>query len=226
MQIPAQFHEFNPPRFLWLGTVDYSVAMELQQSYLKAENADQLPIILGLEHPSVITLGVRGSADDVLSHDVPVVKTTRGGQATLHNPGQLVIYPLLSLKAMNITVRNFVEAMLEVSAQTLKNCNITIDSQKDGLFTSVGKICSAGFNIKNGKTSHGLAINVRNDLVEFSKIRACGVTNSPMDRVSHYDPDMTPENLFEIWKNEFLKSVPGTFCGSGASAKGTGYRLD
>lgn len=185
--------------------------MELQQSYLKAENADQLPVILGLEHPSVITLGVRGSAEDILTPDVPVVKTTRGGQATLHNPGQLVIYPLLSLKAMNITVRNFVEGMLDVSAQTLKTCNITIDSQKDGLFTTAGKICSAGFNIKNGKTSHGLAINVCNDLAEFSKIRACGVTNSQMDRVSHYAPDMTPEKLFAIWKNEFLNRYPVPF---------------
>lgn len=191
------------PQFYWLGEVNYRDALKIQQSFLSAEKENELPVVLGLEHPQVITLGVRGSTEDVLTAKIPVVQTERGGQATLHNPGQLVIYPLFPIKKMSLGVRNFVDEMLEITSQTLKKCNITITKKENGLFTKNGKICSAGFNIKGGKSSHGLAINVSNNLQDFANIKACGIAGAPMDKVSHYQQQLTPEDLFKLWSQEF-----------------------
>src|SRR5688500_698623 len=95
-------------RHTWLGTFDYVKSLELQQQIQLNAEAD--PAILGLEHPLTITLGRRGDPlKDVLvgfktlrEKAIPVVAVDRGGQATLHHPGQLVIYPILSLRKMQM----------------------------------------------------------------------------------------------------------------------------
>lgn len=182
----------------------YQDGLQIQQEWLNGQNGE-LPVILGFEHPAIITLGIRGTVDDIISAEFPVHRVDRGGQATLHNPGQLVIYPIFDLNCISMTVRQFVESMLETTSATLRECNITIQSQKDGVFTRKGKIASAGFNIKQKKTSHGLAINICNDLSAFRSIKACGISQPQMDKVSHYSKEMTPELFFKLWEAQFKR---------------------
>lgn len=188
---------------VWLGTMDYVEALELQNNYVERERLRPRGVLLGLEHPEVITLGIRGGSVDVVDpRGTPVVTTNRGGQATLHSPGQLVIYPIWPIRHWGLGAREWVNLLSKVTAQSLKKCNIIVVSQNNGLFTEKGKIASVGLNLKKGVSSHGIAINISNDLEKFSKIRACGVAQQPMDRVSDTIL-IAPSVFFELWCKEF-----------------------
>jgi len=187
----------------WLGTVEYSEAEKTQADCIQYAKDSGHGTVLGLEHKEVITLGLRGKDSDILFNtDIPIYKASRGGQATYHNPGQLVIYPVCPIKTWNLGARNWVETLTEITRKTLEECNIIVINTTNGLFTKSGKIASLGFNLKGGVSSHGIAINVSNELDGFSKISACGVRNQPMDRVAD-TYFITPERVFSLWCAHF-----------------------
>jgi lipoate-protein ligase B len=189
----------------WLGTVEYDVATKLQETLAERMRESHQGVILGLEHPEVITLGIRGGQSDILVHsDIPICRADRGGQATYHNPGQLVIYPVCPIRNWRIGAREWVENLLQITRQTLEKCNIIVVAQNNGLFTKSGKIASIGLNLKGGVSTHGIAINVSNSLAGFSLNSACGVQKQPMDRVVETHK-ITPEELFVLWNDEFSK---------------------
>ncbi len=96
---------------VFLGKIDYQEALRKQNQYheLVKENPETI-YILGLEHPQVLTLGYRASeSEEILAtNQVPVIKTERGGLATIHSEGQLIIYPIVHLRHLQIGVREFV----------------------------------------------------------------------------------------------------------------------
>lgn len=187
----------------WLGTVEYAVATKLQETLAERVRNSLGGVILGLEHPEVITLGLRGQPSDILvPSDIPVYQADRGGQATYHNPGQLVIYPICPIRNWKLGARNWVETLTQVTRLTLEKCNIIVVSQNNGLYTKSGKIASIGLNLKGGVSTHGIAINVCNDLSGFSLISACGVQKQPMDRMAE-SCEVTPERLFALWCEHF-----------------------
>ena len=97
-----------------LGTMEYGKAWELQKALVQRRISGEIPdVLLLVEHPEVITLGVRGKQDDVFTSEVPVFKIERGGEATYHGPGQLVGYPIFSLKEWP-GVMDFVRKLEEV----------------------------------------------------------------------------------------------------------------
>ncbi len=187
----------------WLGTVEYQESLHIQTQAAEATRWNALGTVLGLEHPEVITLGIRGTESDILTQGtVPVVRVPRGGQATFHNPGQLVIYPICPLRNWQIGVKEWVDLLLTSTKMTLLKCNIIVEVENNGLISKNGKICSLGLNIKNGVSTHGLALNVSNDLMGFSHIQACGVRGQLMDRVVNHFKS-TPKELFELWVSDF-----------------------
>lgn len=202
-------------RRLWLGKFDYVQALELQLKVL--ENAEVDPAILGLEHPLTITLGRRGDPlNDVLvgfktlrEKAIPVVAVDRGGQATLHHPGQLVIYPILSLRALNLGVRNFVALLEETTKEFLANHGIVACCRGDepGLYTMRGKIASFGIRVSRGRTSHGLAINVNNDLADFAMIRSCGRKGESFSRMVEFGVNRPLNSLFNEWVTIFKRRL-------------------
>lgn len=185
----------------WKGLTPYSKALNTQLQHHEAVD-EKGAVLLGYEHPQVITLGVRGNqAQDVLSQDgFEVVKVDRGGEATLHNPGQLVVYPVLSLKQLNLGAREYVELLQTVTQETLSQIGIQtfIKPGCPGVYTTRGKMASFGVRIKNKVTYHGLAINVCNNLQDFKSIKACGVLGALVDQVSFYS-DITTKKLFFKW---------------------------
>lgn len=188
----------------WLKTIDFTTAWEHQKSLREQVLLGGRTTILGCEHEPVLTLGKRaiertGSNNHKLQ--IPTVLTDRGGLATLHNPGQLVIYPILHLREYGFGVREWVELLLETTSASLKKCNIIVIGQNSGIFTKFGKIASVGININKGVSTHGIAINVCNDLSLFDHFSPCGVLHQKMDKVENHASDVTTEALFHLWTN-------------------------
>lgn len=190
----------NPPRdisLIRLGVVPYGQALALQlqlraqlQSYPEGEGP--LGYVLCLEHPSTITLGKRGKVEDVLgrglmkSNGVPLFKIDRGGEATAHEPGQLVIYPILRLSEVGVGVVDLIRGMARCLSSALQRWEIEARYNADspGLWTMQQgidtKIASVGMRVSRGVSTHGAAINLTNTMASFTYIVACGMPDAPM----------------------------------------------
>lgn len=199
----------------WLGLVDYEAAWSLQKSLIPELLTKKAAILIGCEHPLVITHGrsveLQKSSATTPRGAIPEVYTDRGGLSTVHNPGQLMIYPLCNIKNNGITVREWVEFLLEVTKLCLEKCNIIIIAKNNGVFTSSGKIASIGLKINKGISTHGIAINTSNDLKDFSSISPCGVRNQSMDKAQNYDSELTTERVFALWLRVFHQQFHQTW---------------
>jgi len=199
----------------WYSMISYSQALELQNQYrLKVRQRPQNIYLMGLEHQFVITLGRRALVEKEISwskeklqlNGAEVVITDRGGLATLHSPGQLVIYPIFSLENYRISVKSYVDLLLKVTQNFLLNLGIESFTQEDqpGLFTKNGKIVFIGLRIRDGICYHGLSINIANDLSLFESIQSCGVFRPRLDQVLNYEGFLL-EKGFAINQGEYLK---------------------
>jgi lipoyl(octanoyl) transferase len=212
---------------LWMGRLDYVSAVQMQERLVDrgsliglitpAQFDSPSESIIGLEHPLTISLGKR--ADPLRDIVVPmkrlkelnvaVVGSDRGGQTTLHSPGQLVIYPVVHLKARQMKVRDYVYLLEEVTQRFLADFGIVAHFRGDepGLHTNDGKIAFFGLRIQKGMSSHGLSINVNNDLSEFAMIRSCGVTGEKFAKMSDYNAPTDLEALFHRWCSYFQTAL-------------------
>lgn len=169
-----------------LGMMDYNDAWKLQSDLVSAriDGTIDRDIILFLEHPAVFTLGRRGGLSHLLVSEeflktsgVPIIHVERGGVITFHGPGQLVVYPIINLKAHKIGVVEFVEALEEVMLTTVRTWGIPAErnSTNRGIWVGNNKMGSIGIAIRKGISFHGLALNVNVDLTPFSWIQPCGL---------------------------------------------------
>ncbi len=202
----------------YLGLLSYADGLTHQATALKRLEANEMSaVVFGLEHEPVITLGVRGrsetdlvqSASDLIKIGFEIRQTERGGQATLHSPGQLVIYPCINLRAFGLGARTYVELVQSVTAGWMKSMGLPVeaDSIEPGLFLEGQKIAAFGFKISRGMTSHGIAINVENDLNHFGLIRTCGVRGQKVTRLCDYGVKLGLEDLFSSWVGRFRDNL-------------------
>ena len=149
-------------------------AMEQYTDQRGDEAEDELWLV---EHDPVFTLGQAGKPEHVLAAgDIPVLRTNRGGQVTYHGPGQLVAYPLVDLRRLNLGVREFVCRIEQALIDTLAQWQIRA-VRKDGapgVYVDGAKIGALGLRVRRGCSFHGLAFNVAMDLEPFSRINPCG----------------------------------------------------
>ncbi|MCX7977793.1 MAG: lipoyl(octanoyl) transferase LipB [Bdellovibrionaceae bacterium] len=196
--------------FRWLGLLPYAEADKLQRELQDLIARGRQEVILGLEHPTVLTLGVRGGEKKEIGFaPIEIVKTDRGGMATLHNPGQLVIYPLVNIRARKMRLKDWICILTSTTQACLAKKGIQTYCRGDlpGLFTEKGKIMSLGLRINAGVSRHGIAINVNNDLSPFALFSPCGVRGQNMDRTAEYEPGLTTQNLFSAWCQEFSEKL-------------------
>jgi lipoyl(octanoyl) transferase len=178
-----------------LGLVPYVQAFELQKRLERARWAGELPdLLLLLEHPPVYTRGRRTTADELPMGEqwyrmqgIEVVDSDRGGHVTYHGPGQLVGYPIVSLRPYRDDVHEYVRRMEEVIVRSLGAVGVEA-GPVDGL-TGVWtparrKIASIGVHVNRAITTHGFAINVNNDLQPFEWIVPCGIDHCQMTSVT------------------------------------------
>jgi lipoyl(octanoyl) transferase len=143
-------------------------------------------VLLLVEHPHVLTLGVRGdggrshilaSADTLNSRGVEVHETGRGGDITYHGPGQIVGYPIVDLQPDRCDVHRYVRDLEEVLIRTAADYGVSA-RRVDGLtgvWVGDEKLAAIGVRIARWVTSHGFALNVTTDLGYFDLIVPCGI---------------------------------------------------
>jgi lipoate-protein ligase B len=179
---------------LWvaqLGTIPYSEGVELQEHVRERRQAEEIPdALLMLEHPPVYTKGKRTTEADLPMDEnwyrqrgIDVCETDRGGRVTYHGPGQLVAYPIMAIER----VADFVHTMEDAIVAALADEGIEArvrDAPFTGVWAGDSKIASIGVRVSGGVTTHGLAVNVDNDLQPFEWIVPCGIDHVRMTSVS------------------------------------------
>ena len=183
---------------LWvaqLGTVPYADGVALQESLRERRQAGEIPdLLLVLEHPPVYTKGKRTEPGDLpmgedwyRARGIEVCETDRGGRVTYHGPGQLVAYPIMAVER----VADFVHTMERAIVTALADEGIAAEVRETpftGVWVSGGghdaKIASIGVRVSGGVTTHGLAVNVDNDLQPFEWIVPCGIDHVLMTSVA------------------------------------------
>jgi len=172
------------------GTTQYRPMLDLQLELVEQRIAGQIDnTVLILEHFPSLTLGANKTKNILLESEenladdkIDIIDIRRGGGATAHNPGQLVMYPILNLKSLRLGIADYIRQLEETGIQLLKTLDITAERSKGnpGLWIGEKKIASLGVKVKRHVTYHGIAINLNNDLSIFKNIVPCGIQNVTM----------------------------------------------
>ena len=211
-----------------LGLIPYRDAWRVQEdlhAQVLAGGEEQL--LLLLEHPPVITFGRR--ADDARKNlltppellrqlNVDLVESDRGGDITLHAPGQLVAYPIVRLNDHRCSVGAYVRKLEDVVIVTLADYGIRAFKDESAIGVWVekrsplgvnpsSKICALGVRIKRGTSLHGIALNLSTDLSLFNLINPCGLSRpvaSMRDLLGDAAPSM--QGLKQTFTRAFLEA--------------------
>lgn len=190
-----------------LGLCEYSPVYEKMCEFSQTREAKTPDEFWVLEHEPVYTLGLNGKKEHILNTgDIPVVKVDRGGQVTYHGPGQLIVYLLIDVKRKSMGVRAIVTAMENAIISTLKDIHIHAEakSKAPGVYVDEKKIAALGLRIKNGKSYHGLSLNIDMDLTPFKGINPCGYEGLDVVQIknlkSEYSKNKITENLLQYLK--------------------------
>ncbi len=171
-----------------LGLVPYGEALQLQKALVEERRAGRVPdLLLLLQHPAVITLGVRrdsrlhvtASEGQLAMHGIEVHETGRGGDVTYHGPGQIVGYPILDLRPDRCDVHRYVRDLEKVMIRVCADYGVAAHRVEglSGAWVGTEKIGAIGVRISRWITSHGFAFNVNTRLEDFQLIVPCGIAN-------------------------------------------------
>jgi lipoyl(octanoyl) transferase len=172
-----------------LGRIGYAAGLELQKQLVEQRKAGAIPDqLLLLEHPPVITLGVKtrnnqtnivAGPEALAAAGVEVFETGRGGDVTYHGPGQLVGYPIIDLKPDRCDVHKYVRDVEDVMIRTAAAFGVTAGRLPGltGAWVGDEKLAAIGVRISRWVTSHGFAFNVSTALEHFDFIVPCGITD-------------------------------------------------
>ena len=179
-----------------LGVVPYAEALELQKQLVDDRREGRIAdTLLLLEHPHVLTLGVRGDGgrshilatqEALASRGVDVFETGRGGDITYHGPGQIVGYPILDLKPERCDVHRYVRDLEEVLIRVAGDYGLAAERVKGltGVWIGGEKLAAIGVRIARWITSHGFALNVSTELDYFNLIVPCGIRDRGVTSLS------------------------------------------
>lgn len=205
--------------FQYNGLISYQQGLNLQQQSFELVKTNTRPVLLGCEHYPVITLGRRATgAQEFLSSEselkergLEIFATDRGGQATLHSPGQLVIYPIVPIRHYGIGVRDFIHCLQQTTVTWLSLRGISAHQREEdpGVYTEQGKIGFVGLRVQQGITRHGLSLNISNNLDLFQWIRACGQSQRALDSLERHGQVIDPAVAFEQWSAVFTSELIG-----------------
>ena len=213
-----------------LGRVAYEPTVAAMRGFTETrgpETPDQLWVC---EHPPVYTQGLAGKPEHVLdAHGIPVVPTNRGGQVTYHGPGQVVAYPLVDLRRLNIYVKEYVYRLEQAVIRTLEHLGVTghrvagapgiyvrrddpfghaaLTGPRLDPFEGLGKIAALGIKVSRHCTYHGVALNVAMDLQPFDGINPCGYAGLQTVDLSTIGVQVSWDEVAEVLADKLVKHL-------------------
>ena len=171
------------------GLIEFSEAWRRQREIADAilvSTSDD--VLVTCQHPPVITRGRRTLDNAMLTSDallqqrgISLVDVDRGGEATAHNPGQLVCYPVVNLEHFRPDLHWYLRTLEDAVIATLADVGLPsgrVEGKTGVWIDGSRKICAIGIHCRKWVTTHGLALNVCNDLAIFDNIIPCGITDS------------------------------------------------
>ncbi|MFS2223601.1 lipoyl(octanoyl) transferase LipB [Pantoea sp. B65] len=193
-----------------LGLRQWQPVSQAMHQFTDRRSADTPDELWLVEHPAVFTQGQAGKSEHLLmTGDIPVVQSDRGGQVTYHGPGQQVMYVLIDLKRRKIGVRQLVTAIEQTVIDTLAHFSVSANARADapGVYVDGKKICSLGLRIRQGCSFHGLALNIRMDLAPFLRINPCGYAGLEMTQLSAFQPEITMAQVQPVLIDKFVTQL-------------------
>ncbi len=196
--------------FVDCGIQAYAECLALQQRLVAQRRHGEISdTVLLVEHPTVITLGARQSANRLLASEealqaqgIEVFSIRRGGGTTAHNPGQIVFYPILDLSRRALGVNQYVRILEGIGIDLLAALGVEARQKKGfpGLWVGLRKIASIGVRVTRQITFHGMAINIQNDLTVFDHFVPCGLdgvdmTSAALEAGQTYDMSHVKDTL-------------------------------
>lgn len=203
----------------------YRDALVFQEKLVEQRSRESFDLLILLEHPHVITLGrstgtenLRCSQQTLLDSGVECVATRRGGDVTLHNPGQLVGYPIIDLNNYQRDLHQYLRRLEETLIATLTDFGIEGETVtgKTGVWTKGRKIASIGVAVRRWISYHGFALNICNDLTAFDDIVPCGLADVTMTSMSKeagkvIDTNLVAESLIGHFANTMQSPLLGSY---------------
>ena len=212
----------------WLGRVPFQEAYELQLETMERRKSELVgDSLLMMEHDHVYTHGRRGSDDHVLMpthalrrRGIAVVHTDRGGETTYHGPGQLVVYPIVSIRNLSLGPVAYVRLLEEATIQLLSKYGVRGHRVVGKTGVWIGgepgrkvdpstapagrKIAAIGVRVSGGVAMHGIAINVSTDPRMFDHIVPCGMLSLNVTSIES-ETNVTPtvESVGWQWATKF-----------------------
>jgi lipoate-protein ligase B len=176
-----------------LEHIPYGKALNLMRALVRKKYEIKYPQVLMLvEHEPVVTLGRRSSRNDFVVSEkclrrknIGVYRIERGGLATYHGPGQLVVYPIFNLNVMKLGVVQLVSGLEQAVVNTLADVGIRGECRSGyrGVWIGTEKIASVGIAVRRGISFHGIALNYATNLEYFDLIHPCGIPNVKMTSI-------------------------------------------
>jgi len=166
-----------------LGKCAYKIGLERQAAtHSKVFNQKLEDSLIFVEHNHVYTLGKNADRNNILPSypkNVEIINIDRGGDVTYHGPGQLVGYPIINIKSLNLSIGKYIHTLEDILINTLSYYSIFAERRDKliGIWVGDEKIGAIGVRVKNGVTKHGFALNVNPDLSYFNGIIPCGINN-------------------------------------------------
>jgi lipoyl(octanoyl) transferase len=206
---------------IWLGRRPYGEALALQEELFAERLAGRgEDTVLLLEHEPVVTQGRGAKAEHLLAtpellaaRGIELRTSNRGGDVTLHAPGQLVAYPIIDLNPDRRDVRRWVRGLSETMRRLALELGVSAglhpahiglwaDRERPTTFSSIDearepvKLGAIGVRISRWVTMHGFALNLVNDLSLYDLIVPCGIREHGVASVASLGGRaVTPEEL-------------------------------
>jgi lipoate-protein ligase B len=200
---------------VWLGRRDFA---STQRAQLDARDAliagEGSPVLFLVEHPPTLTLGRRARREHILWSDeqlaaagMAVCETPRGGEVTLHAPGQLVAYPIVKVGRR---IREHIVRMAETSIELLAGLGLEgteFRMEHPGVWLEDRKLGSIGIHVSRGVTVQGLSLNVDVEPMLFSALVSCGLEGTEVTSAASFvDAPVPPlDELARAWGEGFAR---------------------
>ena len=197
------------------GYVNYSEILDkMEKTVKKVSENIKYEEIWFLEHKEVFTAGSSTPKEfnEEKINNIEVHKVNRGGKITYHGPGQLIIYPLINIKARNMNIIDYINVIEDICIDVFNNNQIELTRKKEknrGLWVKstkgTRKIIFIGLRYSRGVIHHGLSINFHNDLEKFRKINPCGLDGREISSLEELGINYDKDKIIKELKERFIQ---------------------